>query len=127
MVFTAVNPNKVGINYGSSGFTVMYKGVPLGSASVPGFFQPAHSARLIQARVAVDRVDVSTADAAGLVRDVALNDRVELNVVGEVGASVRVIDFNSPKVQVSVNCVIVISPRKQSLTYKQCGVDGLNV
>ncbi|KAK3000957.1 hypothetical protein RJ639_021322 [Escallonia herrerae] len=28
---------------------------------------------------------------------------------------------------VSVDCAIVISPRKQSLTYKQCGFDGLSV
>ncbi|PON60247.1 hypothetical protein PanWU01x14_154190 [Parasponia andersonii] len=28
---------------------------------------------------------------------------------------------------VSVDCAIVISPRKQSLTYKQCGFDGVNV
>ncbi|ESR45545.1 hypothetical protein CICLE_v100021302mg, partial [Citrus x clementina] len=28
---------------------------------------------------------------------------------------------------VSVDCAIVISPRKQSLTYKQCGFDGLTV
>lgn len=67
------------------------------------------------------------ADALSLVRDAAVNDRVELRIVGDVGAKVRVMEITSPRVQVSVDCAIVVSPRKQSVTYKQCGVDGLNV
>ncbi|CAL1352709.1 unnamed protein product [Linum trigynum] len=127
MLFTAVNPNKVGIKYGESRFTVMYRGIPLGKASVPGFFQEAHSERKVEATVAVDRYSLMQADAADLIRDASLNDRVELRVLGEVGAKIRVLEFDSPGVQVSVDCAIVISPRKQSLTYKQCGFDGLSV
>nr|POF00485.1 hypothetical protein CFP56_55158 [Quercus suber] len=126
MLFTAVNPNKVGIKYGESKFTVMYRGIPLGEASVPGFYQEAHSVRQVAATIAVDRINLQQADAADLVRDASLNDRVELRVLGDVGAKIRVMNFDSPGVQVSVDCAIVISPRKQSLTYKQCGFDGLS-
>ncbi|GAV67365.1 LEA_2 domain-containing protein [Cephalotus follicularis] len=127
MLFTAVNPNKVGIKYGESSFTVMYRGIPLGKASVPGFYQEAHSERQVEAIIAVDRVNLMQADAADLIRDASLNDRVELRVLGDVAAKIRVLDFDSPGVQVSVDCAIVISPRKQSLIYKQCGFDGLSV
>lgn len=127
LLFTAVNPNKVGIRYGATAFDVMYHGVPLGVAAVPGFEQPAHSTRLLQTRVVVDRFNVLQSDAQDLVRDAALNDRVELRITGEVAAKILVLGFSSPKVQVSVDCAIAISPRRQSLTYKQCGVDGLSV
>ncbi|KAG6735789.1 hypothetical protein POTOM_061545 [Populus tomentosa] len=204
MLFTAVNPNKVGIRYGESSFTVMYSGIPLGKALVPGFYQEAHSQRQVKATISVDRYSLMQAYASDLIRDASLNDRVELRVLGQVGAKIRVLDFDSPGVQwglsgsnhifyllrysetavasafafavgytyrvdvscsgfalyfynhslpvaycsdrlirytprliqggrwktlymVSVDCAIVISPRKQSLTYKQCGFDGLNV
>ncbi|KAB2043079.1 hypothetical protein ERO13_D02G232200v2 [Gossypium hirsutum] len=127
MLFTAVNPNKVGIKYGESRFTVMYRGIPLGKASVPGFYQEAHSTRNVEATIAVDRANLMQADAADLIRDASIYDRVQLRVLGDVGAKIRVLDFDSPGVQVSVDCAIVISPRKQSLTYKQCGFEGLNV
>ncbi|KAK9111782.1 hypothetical protein Scep_019301 [Stephania cephalantha] len=127
MLFTAVNPNKVGIKYSATQFYVMYRGVPLGLASVPGFYQPAHSLRQIQTTVSVDRVNLLQADATDLLKDATLNDRVELRVTGDVGAKIRILDLTSPRVKVSVDCVIVISPRRQSLTYKQCGVDGLSV
>lgn len=100
MQFTAANPNKVGIRYGESRFTVMYRGIPLGRASVPGFFQPAHSVREISTTVAVDRVNLLQADAADLVKDASLNDRVELRVLGDVGAKIHVMSFDSPGVQV---------------------------
>ncbi|XP_038709024.1 uncharacterized protein LOC120003937 isoform X2 [Tripterygium wilfordii] len=127
MLFTAVNPNKVGIKYDESRFTVMYRGIPLGKASVPGFYQEAHSQRQVDATIVVDRVNLMQADAADLVRDASLNDRVELRVLGDVGAKIRVMNFDSPGVQVSVDCAIVISPKQQSLTSKQCGFDGLRV
>ncbi|GMJ12653.1 hypothetical protein HRI_004934500 [Hibiscus trionum] len=127
MLFTAVNPNKVGIRYGESRFTVMYRGIPLGKASIPGFYQQAHSTRNVEATIAVDRANIMQADASDLIRDASLYDRVELRVLGDVGAKIRVLDFDSPGVQVSVDCAIVISPRRQSLTYKQCGFDGVRV
>ncbi|KAJ4750787.1 Harpin-induced protein [Rhynchospora pubera] len=127
LLFTAVNPNKVGIRYGSTDFEVMYHGVPLGVAVVPGFEQPAHSSRVVRSTVSVDHFDVTQAGALDLVRDAAVNDRVELRITGDVGARILVLGLTSPRVQVSVDCVIVISPRKQSVTYKQCGVDGVNL
>lgn len=102
MLFTALNPNKVGIKYGESRFTVMYRGIPLGKASVPGFYQQAHSLRNVEATIVVDRVNLMQADAADLIRDASLNDRVELRVLGDVGAKIRVMDFDSPGVQVTL-------------------------
>lgn len=127
LLFTAVNPNKVGIRYGATAFDVMYHGVPLGVAAMPGFEQPAHSTRLLQTRVIVDHFNVLQADAQDLIRDAAIRDSVELRITGDVGAKILVLGFSSPKVQVSVDCAIAISPRSQSLKYKQCGVDGLSV
>lgn len=127
LLFTAANPNKVGIRYGATALDVMYHGVPLGVAAVPGFEQPAHSTRLLQTRVVVDRFNVLQSDAQDLIRDASLNDRVELRITGDVAAKILLLGFSSPKVQVSLDCAIAISPRRQSVTYKQCGVDGLSV
>nr|ACF84401.1 unknown [Zea mays] len=103
LLFTAQNPNKVGIRYGATKFDVMYHGVPLGVAAVPGFEQPAHSTRLLQTRVIVDRFNVLQADAQDLIRDAAINDRVELRITGDVGAKILVLGFSSPKVQVRID------------------------
>ncbi|KAL8234572.1 hypothetical protein R6Q59_020672 [Mikania micrantha] len=127
MVFTAKNDNKVGIKYEESTFNIMYRGIPLGRGSVPGFYQPAHSVRRVQTTVTVDRVNLLQADAADLIRDVSLNDRVELRIMGDVRAKIRIVGLTSPAVQVSIDCAIAISPRKQSLSYKQCGFDGLQL
>ncbi|WOL18502.1 hypothetical protein Cni_G27299 [Canna indica] len=126
LLFMADNPNKVGIRYEATALDVMYRGVPLGVAMVPGFEQPAQSRRLVQTRVVVDHFNVLQADALDLIRDAALNDRVDLRLTGDIAAKILVLGLSSPRVQASVDCAIVISPRKQSLTYKQCGVDGLN-
>ncbi|PON60249.1 Immunoglobulin-like fold containing protein [Parasponia andersonii] len=107
MLFTVVNPNKVGIKYGESRFTVMYRGIPLGKASVPGFYQEAHSSRQVVATIAVDRVNLLQADAVDLIKDASLNDRVELRVLGDVGAKIRVLNFDSPGVQVSQHCIYI--------------------
>ncbi|PON83868.1 Late embryogenesis abundant protein [Trema orientale] len=109
MLFTAVNPNKVGIKYGESRFTVMYRGIPLGKASVPGFYQEAHSTRQVVATIAVDRVNLLQADAVDLIKDASLNDRVELRVLGDVGAKIRVLNFDSPGVQVSQHYIYIYS------------------
>ncbi|KAI3752785.1 hypothetical protein L2E82_24822 [Cichorium intybus] len=127
MLFTAKNDNKVGIKYGVSTFNIMYRGIPLGRGTVPGFYQPAHSVRRVQTTVTVDRVNLLQADAANLVRDASLNDRVELRIMGDVNAKIRILGLTSPSVQASIDCAIAISPRKQALTYKQCGFDGLQV
>lgn len=100
MLFSATNDNKVGIKYGESRFTVMYRGIPLGRGTVPGFYQPTHSVRRIETVIVVDRVSLLQADAADLVRDASLNDRVELRVVGDVGAKIRILGLTSPGVEV---------------------------
>ncbi|XP_074286049.1 uncharacterized protein LOC141611419 [Silene latifolia] len=127
LIFTAANPNKVGIKYGHSRFTLMYRGVPLGSGTLDGFYQPAHSVTTVTSNVSVDKVSFMQSDGLDLVKDASLYDKVEFRVLGDCTAKVRVFQVNSPGVQVSVDCVIVISPRSQALTYKQCGFDGLNV
>lgn len=101
MLFTAKNDNKVGIKYGVSTFNIMYRGIPLGRGTVPGFYQPAHSVRQVQTTVTVDRVNLLQADAANLVRDASLNDRVELRIMGDVNAKIRILGLTSPSVQVS--------------------------
>ncbi|XP_076943869.1 NDR1/HIN1-like protein 13 [Bidens hawaiensis] len=127
MIFTARNDNKVGIKYEDSTFDIMYRGIPLGRGVVPGFYQPAHSVRLVQTTVTVDRVNVLQADAGELLRDASVNDRVELRIIGDIRAKIRIFGFTSPAVQVSIGCAIAVSPKKQSLTYKQCGFDGLQL
>jgi len=126
MAFTALNPNKVGIKYSGSEFYVMYKDMPLGVAVVPPFYQPSHSNTTVQTELVVTRVNILQAAALDLIRDATVNDRVPLRITGDVGARIRVLQINSPKVQVSLDCQIVISPRRRALTSKQCGVDGVN-
>ncbi|KAG6468923.1 hypothetical protein ZIOFF_073618 [Zingiber officinale] len=99
LLFIADNPNKVGIRYEAAALDVMYRGVPLGVATVPGFEQPAHSSRLVQTRVAVDRFNVLQADALNLVRDAAINDRVDLRLTGDVAAKILLLGISTPRVQ----------------------------
>ncbi|GAB2216442.1 hypothetical protein Droror1_Dr00024215 [Drosera rotundifolia] len=99
MQFLAANPNKVGIRYGESRFTVMYRGVPLGEGRVAGFYQAARSVREVETVVGVERVGVQEGDAAELVRDAEVNDRVELRLLGDVGARVRVLGVDTPAVE----------------------------
>ncbi|XP_057432848.1 uncharacterized protein LOC130725653 [Lotus japonicus] len=122
LLLEAVNTNKVGVKYGESRFTVMYRRIPLGKASIPGFFQGAHSTKQVAATISVDRMSLLQADAADLIRNASVNDRVDFQVLGDVRAKIRILNFDSPPggLQVSVDCAIVISPRKQSLTYKKC-------
>lgn len=107
LLFTAVNPNKVGIRYGSTDFEVMYRGVPLGVAVVPGFEQPAQSSRTVRSTVSVDHFDVTQAGALDLVRDATVNDRVELRITGDVGARILVLGLTSPRVQV-INFSLIV-------------------
>ncbi|XP_076947473.1 uncharacterized protein LOC143619422 [Bidens hawaiensis] len=127
MLFNAKNDNIAGIKYSDSTFTIMYRGVPVGRGVVRGFYQAARTEKSVATTVSVDRSKLLQADAEALVRDVSVNDRVELRVMGDVKARIRVIGITSPTVQVSIDCAIVISPSKQSLVSKQCGFDGLQV
>lgn len=67
---------------------------------MPGFYQDAHSTRNVEATIAVDRVNLMQGNAADLVKEASLNDRVELTVKGDVSAKIRVMNFDSPGVQV---------------------------
>ncbi|KAG6510436.1 hypothetical protein ZIOFF_028457 [Zingiber officinale] len=78
----------------------MYHGVPLGVVTVSGFEQPAHNSLLVQTHVAVDRFNVLQADALNLVRDAAINDRVDLRLTGNVAAKILLLDISTPRVQV---------------------------
>lgn len=79
----------------------MYRGIPLGRGSVPGFYQPAHSVRRVESLVNVERVNLLQTDAANLLRDVTINDRVELRIMGDVSAKIKILGLTSPSVQVS--------------------------
>lgn len=100
LLFTMVNPNRVGIRCGESRFTVMYREILLGRASVSPFCQQPHSVRELVATVAVDGVNLPPVDAADLSRDAWLNDRVELRVLGNVAAKIRLLNLYSPRLQV---------------------------
>lgn len=102
MVFSAQNPNKVGIKYQPTRLYVMYRGVPLGTGSIPGFEQPAHTTRLVETHLAVSRVNVLQADAVKLIKDAVVDDRIKLRILGDVGAKIRVLSLTSPKVEVPI-------------------------
>lgn len=80
----------------------------MGRGVVPGFYQPAHSIRQVQTTVTVDRVNLLQADAADLIRDASLNDRVELRIMGDVRAKIRIIGLTSPAVQVSIFSMLLL-------------------
>lgn len=69
---------------------------------MPSFYQPAHSVRQVAVNIGVDRVNLLQADAANLLRDASLNDRVEFRIFGDVGAKIRILGITSPGVQVSI-------------------------
>ncbi|KAJ9537453.1 hypothetical protein OSB04_030186 [Centaurea solstitialis] len=86
MVFMAENDNGVSIKYGVSSFNITYRGVPLGWATLPGFYTDCVTR--VQTTVTADRVNLD--DAADFVRDASLNDRVELRIMGDVDAYMRI-------------------------------------
>ena len=56
--------------------------------------------RQVEATIVVDQINLLQADTTDLVHDTSLNDHVELRVLGDVGAKIRVLNFDSPSVQV---------------------------
>ncbi|KAJ9537448.1 LOW QUALITY PROTEIN: hypothetical protein OSB04_030181 [Centaurea solstitialis] len=124
MLFMAENDNDDSIEYGVSSFNIMYRGVPLGRATLPAFC--LDGVTRVQTTVTADRVNLE--DAADFVRDASLNDRVELRIMGDVNAYIFIWTGSGTSTittPVSVDCVIAISPRKQALTSKLCGSDVL--
>lgn len=122
LIFSASNPNKVGIEYEATQFNCLYKTTLLGVANVPPFTQPAHSHITLRAVVVVDRLNVLQAASADLLRDATLNDKVVLTINGPIDARVRVLGIKSPKVQVYVNCQIAVRPQERQVESKVCNV-----
>ncbi|KAJ9537452.1 hypothetical protein OSB04_030185 [Centaurea solstitialis] len=124
MLFKAQNDNYLGLEYGATSFNITYRGVPLGWATLPGFYLHYNDGKRVQTTVTVDRVNLD--NAADFVRDASLHDRVELWITGDVdvnmttGKSRRGPTKNTTRT-VSIDCVIAVSPRKQALISKLCG------
>lgn len=100
MFFIAKNDNIAGIKYKATTFQIVYRGVPIGRGTVPAFFQGAHSKKNVRATVFIDHMSLLQTDSDVLVQDIAVNDRVEFRVMGDVNAKIRIIGITSPSVQV---------------------------
>lgn len=122
LVFSATNPNKVAINYSPTQFNCVYRDVVLGVAKVPSFHQAAHSHSALTAVLVVNHIDILQSSSLDLFNDVTVNDRVTLTINGPVEARVKVLGINSPKVEVSVHCRLVIRPQETELESRNCNV-----
>lgn len=127
LVFSASNPNKVAIYYSPTQFNCVYKNVFLGVAKVPSFSQAAHSHSKLAASVAVDHVNVLQASSVDLLNDATVNDKVMLTISGPVEARIKVLGINSPKVEVSVNCHLVIRPKEREIASRDCNVSQITL
>lgn len=122
LIFSASNPNKVAINYSPTEFNCVYKDAVLGAAKVPSFHQAAHSHSTLTAVLVVDNVNVLQSSSVDLLNDATLNDKVAVTVNGPVRARVKVLGINSPKVEVNVNCRLVIRPQERQIASRECNV-----
>ncbi|KAK8970663.1 hypothetical protein KSP40_PGU020971 [Platanthera guangdongensis] len=86
--FSWANPHTADILYGASNLCVLYGGVPLGTASVPGFVQPANSSRLVDYRVSVSRFKMLQVYCPDL--NASVNDSVQLSVTSDFKWKIRV-------------------------------------
>ncbi|KAK8971153.1 hypothetical protein KSP40_PGU020779 [Platanthera guangdongensis] len=119
--FTSVNNDWAKLSYEATNICVLYHGAPLGKAVVQGFQQPRHSTRPVDSRVIVSRFNLLQVDSPEQVRDASVNDGVELRVTANTTWKITgrfTDDFTDN--QVHVNCFVVLSPRNQSLAYKNC-------
>ncbi|KAM1091226.1 hypothetical protein ACFX2J_018536 [Malus domestica] len=71
----------------------MYSRISLGKAFIPDFYQDAHFVCQVVATITIYRVNLLQADTVDLVQDASLNDRVELRVLGDVGAKIHIMKF----------------------------------
>ncbi|KAI5079391.1 hypothetical protein GOP47_0004870 [Adiantum capillus-veneris] len=122
LVFSASNPNKVAINYSPTEFNCVYKDAILGVAKVPSFHQAAHSHSALTAVLVVDHVNILQASSVDLLNDATVNDRVALTINGPVKARIKVLGINSPKVEVNVNCRLVIHPQEREIASRDCNL-----
>ncbi|KOM31854.1 hypothetical protein LR48_Vigan01g141000 [Vigna angularis] len=77
----------------------MYRRIPHGKAIVPDFFQQPHSDYQVISTIVVDHINLLQADTADLIRDASIIDCVDLHILGDVSAKIRVMNFDSPGVQ----------------------------
>ncbi|GKC50933.1 hypothetical protein Tco_1073678 [Tanacetum coccineum] len=62
--------------------------------------QLEHSVRCVESRVNVERVSLLHTYAANLLRDVTVSDRVELRIMGDVSAKIKILGLTSPSIQI---------------------------
>ncbi|KAK8921689.1 hypothetical protein KSP39_PZI020663 [Platanthera zijinensis] len=115
--FSWANPHMAEILYGASNLCILYGGEPLGTASVPGFLQPANRSRLVDFRVSVSRFNILQVNFPDL--NAAVNDIVQLSVTADFRWKIRVHGVTYPSANAPVDCLLVLSPRSQSLIYKE--------
>ncbi|CAH1450415.1 unnamed protein product [Lactuca virosa] len=90
------------IKYDDSTFNIIYHGVPLRRYIIVGFYQAAYSIKNIQTTMLVDRVNLLQEAATELVTDASTDDRVKLQIMGDVNAKIRVIGITLLSMQVSI-------------------------
>ncbi|KAH9305633.1 hypothetical protein KI387_010037, partial [Taxus chinensis] len=88
MIFSAMNPNRVGIKYRAAELMILYKGMPLGLATIPGFYQPSRTNTTLRAAIVVRRVNLVQNSAAELMRDVTVNQGLTMRITGDVKAAI---------------------------------------
>ncbi|KAJ8621270.1 hypothetical protein MRB53_029799 [Persea americana] len=113
LLFNAQNPNKVGIRYSPSQLCVLYRGIPVGVAKLPEFYQPAHSKNVsVQTQVMFDRVNVSQIIHGDPSKGYTGKSLVTIRVTGDIKALVRVLHVTLPKIKVALDCMIGFDYRK---------------
>ncbi|KAH7300895.1 hypothetical protein KP509_23G002700 [Ceratopteris richardii] len=127
LIFSASNPNKVSIDYSPTQFTCVYRDAILGVAKVPSFHQAAHSHSALTAVVTVEHVNVAQSLSLDLLHDVTSNNRVGFIINGPVEARVKVLGISSPKVEVNVNCRLVVQPHEKQIANRDCDIGQLTL
>lgn len=96
LTLNAQNPNKVGLGFSPSRLDILYKGLPIGVIHVPGFYLPAHSYNvLVKNRVLFPCVNVSQ-----IISEVSRQTLIQMRILGDIGAHVRVFHITLPKIKV---------------------------
>ncbi|GJZ21583.1 hypothetical protein Tco_0558622 [Tanacetum coccineum] len=74
--------------------------------------QLEHSVRCVESRVNVERVSLLHTYAANLLRDVTVSDRVELRIMGDVSAKIKILGLTSPSIQIRQSSIDSIDPER---------------
>ncbi|XP_058106985.1 uncharacterized protein LOC131250723 [Magnolia sinica] len=112
LLFNTQNPNKVGLRYSPSQLFVLDKGVPVGVANVPDFYQPAHSKNVsVQGRVMFEHVSLSQIAGGNLLKGTNGGDHAVVRIVGDITARVHAMHVTLPKIKVALDCEISMDYR----------------